>query len=324
MATSQNGWPVIDKSSSPHLTKIPKIIGKVRKDGGVAEIFTDLIDWFDTYVEDVDKGRDDWGWAHRPIRGKTKGFSNHASGCAIDLNAMLHPRGAVNTFTPAQRNAIRKRLSEKYKGVIRWGGDYNQAISKRDDMHFEIDASATRIKQVLESLGKEVDKPVNVKPKPDRPKPTTPPKTVWQNSKNSKEDNINIARMLNALGYNAGYPDGVPGTYLRDGVMAYQKDQIYMPGMKADGDWGSMMQDHYEWVKTLQDAMNGPDDGWAASNRLGWLAEDGDYKSLTGQHVMAIQKANPDLYRKAGGKVYDKIAGPVFCKMIGIKPHPSA
>lgn len=319
MAKSQNGWPVIDSGSSEYLVKIPFIIGKVRKDGGVAEIFTDLVNWLDKYVEDLDKGRDEWGYAYRPIRGQSSGYSNHASGTAIDVNAMLHPRGAINTFTPAQRAAIRKRLKDVYKGVIRWGGDYNLAIAKRDDMHFEIDASATRIEQVLKNLDKQSGGSV-VKPPQVHPKPTQPVTEVKENSGNSKEDNINIAKTLNALGYDCGYPDGVPGPRLRAGVKDYQESQLYFPGMKADGNWGPMTQAHFDWVKGLQEEL----DKWLASQRVSLLAEDGDYRDLVGRCVMATQKANPQLYKKAGGRVYDRIAGPAFCKMIGYKKHPSA
>ena len=322
MAKSQNGYPVIESSNSKYLVNIPKIIGKVRSDCGVPEIFTDLIIWMDTHVEDLDKGADEWGYSYRPIRGQSTGFSNHASGTAIDLNAMQHPRGKVNTFSAAQQAAIRKRLKETYKGVIRWGGDYDLRLAKRDDMHFEIDAPAAEVLAVVKSLG-DPSKGSSVKPAPSHPKPAKPAERVKENSQNSKSDNIAIAKLLNSLGYDAGYPDGVPGPRLRSGVKAFQAAQLYFPGMKADGNWGPMTQEHWEWVKELQAAL----DDWNASQRLGWLVEDGDYRKVTGQHVEAVQRANPDLYRKANaGKSvkFDQVAGPVFCKMIGIRKHPSA
>ena len=98
MLTSQNLWSVIPSSTSPLLTTIPKIIGKVRA-GDVATIFTYLIARFDAEVEDVDAGQDDWGYAYRAIRGATS-ISNHASATAVDLNATRHPLGQVGTFTP--------------------------------------------------------------------------------------------------------------------------------------------------------------------------------------------------------------------------------
>ena len=293
----------------------------VEADGGVKEIFEHLILWFDTCIEDVDKGKDDWGYAYRPVRGQSSGFSNHASGTAIDLNALQHPRGKINTFNEAQRNAIRKQLRDVYKGVIRWGGDYDLRIAKRDDMHFEINASSDKVKAVVKTLNcTETEQPVPVKPEPVRnPKPVEGEK-VWQNTNNSKADNIGIAKTLNALGFNAGYPDGIAGPYLRDGVRAYQSAQVYYPGMVPDGDWGPKTQAHYEWVKYLQSHL----DDWVASQRLGWIAEDGNYGSVTGKHVLAIQRGNIALYKKTGATVFDQIAGPRMCKMLGIKAHPSA
>lgn len=317
MAISQNGYPVIDRSDSTYLTKIPKIIGRVRKDAGVAEIFEYFVLWFDQNIEDVDRGADDWGWNVRPIRGQTTGYSNHASGTAIDLNAMLHPRGKSKTFTAAQSAKIRKKLKE-LGGVIRWGGDYNPRISKLDEMHFEIDAPASKIEAVLKKLGKPVKEGDDVKPVV--PTPSTPSPLVKENSKNTKQDNINITKLLNSQGYNAGTPDGRPDAQLRDAVKAYQKDQIYFPGMSIDGNWYEMTQAHFKWVKGLQAHL----DEWAVVERNGLLAEDGNYKSLTGQRVEDVQRANPDLYKKAGGAVFDRIAGPIFCKMIGYKKHPSA
>ncbi|WP_282946935.1 M15 family metallopeptidase [Cellulomonas endometrii] len=132
MATSQNGWPVIESGTDPRLVAIPKIAGRVRV-GEVAQIFTYLVTRFDAEVEDVDRGADEWGHAYRAIRGATT-YSNHASGTAIDLNATQHPLGAVGTFTTAQVAAIRRILAD-LGGVVRWGGDYS---GRKDEMHFEI------------------------------------------------------------------------------------------------------------------------------------------------------------------------------------------
>lgn len=162
MATSQNGWTVIPRGTDPRLVAIPKIIGRVRK-GDVATIFTYLVNEFDRLVEDVDQGRDDWGYAYRSIRGKTSGYSNHASGTAIDLNATKHVLGRVNTFSPTQRTAIRAIL-KRLGGVVRWGGDY---AGRKDEMHWEINASAARVAAVAAGLSGA--KPV------DNPKPTPAP-----------------------------------------------------------------------------------------------------------------------------------------------------
>lgn len=167
MATSQNGWPVVSPGTSPLLVAIPRVIGRVRK-GDVATVLAAFVERFDREVEDVDVGRDDWGYAFRSIRGKTSGYSNHASGTAIDLNATRHVLGRVNTFNAAQRAALRRLLND-FGGIIRWGGDYS---GRKDEMHFEINAGAAQVAALARKLrgtATPIDNPI---PKPS-PKPPT-------------------------------------------------------------------------------------------------------------------------------------------------------
>lgn len=145
MATSQNGWPV--HTSQTNLTPLSWVTGRVRG-GDVHAIFDHLCQWFHREIEPITKGHS-WGWAYRPIRGRTTGLSNHASGTAIDLNAPKHPLGARGTFTPEQTRKIRAKLRE-YGGAIRWGGDYS---GRKDEMHFEINTSAANLRRVVANLG---------------------------------------------------------------------------------------------------------------------------------------------------------------------------
>jgi hypothetical protein len=94
--------------------------------------------WFHETIERLDiSGQvwDEWGWAVRPVRGQTSGYSNHAGGVAEDLNATRHPRGvsASSTMTDKQIRAIELRMVF-YRGVVIWGGKW----STPDGMHFEI------------------------------------------------------------------------------------------------------------------------------------------------------------------------------------------
>lgn len=143
MATSQNGWPVHTSSSS--LKVLPWITGRVLP-GDVYTIFDYLCRRFDAEVEPITVAHS-WGWAYRPIRGSSD-TSNHASATAIDLNAPAHPLGAVNTFTSAQRTALRAILRD-LGDVVRWGGDY---AGRKDEMHLEINASAAALATVARSL----------------------------------------------------------------------------------------------------------------------------------------------------------------------------
>lgn len=174
----------------------------------------------------------------------------------------------------------------------------------------------------INSLGRgQATEAPTILPAATTPKPKPKPTRVQENSENTPASNANIARTLNAMGYKAGAPDGVPGPYLRDGVKAYQAAQVYFPGMKADGNWGPMTQAHFDWVRgTLQPAVA----KWKASKRLGALVQDGDYAAVTKRHVTEVQEDNYPAYRRVGGYYKDGLAGPVTCKLLGIKPHPSA
>ena len=143
VTTSQNGWPVIN--SSGKLREFPYITGRVYP--SVYRIFRYLCEEFDARVEDIDAAQS-WGWAVRDIRGSDQ-VSNHASGTAIDLNATKHPLGAEGTFDAAQIAEIRKILTE-LEGTVRWGGDYR---GRKDEMHFEIDASDVKARQVASKIG---------------------------------------------------------------------------------------------------------------------------------------------------------------------------
>lgn len=74
-----------------------------------------------------------WGYAPREIRGGY-GYSNHASGTAIDLNSAQFPQGRYN-MSKTQIGACRQIVKQS-GSVIRWGGDFTGVAV--DQMHFEI------------------------------------------------------------------------------------------------------------------------------------------------------------------------------------------
>lgn len=171
MATSQNGWPVLSGYSDPKLTRTPYITGKVRE-GDVQWILNDFVSWFHANVEALDTGiADDWGFAPRPIAGSSV-ISNHASGTAIDLNAVRYPMFRDN-MDAAKEAKIRARL-RRYSGAIRWGGDYR--TGRIDQMHFEINVSPAKLKGIVAELkGGNVKPAGTVKPKPG----TSTAYTAW-------------------------------------------------------------------------------------------------------------------------------------------------
>lgn len=175
MATCQNGYVAIPTSTDPRLVAIHRIAGRVRR-GGPDIVFDRLVNFFDTNIEDIDKAKDEWGYAYRPVRGQTTGLSNHA-GYAIDVNAMQHPRGVRGTFTREQIRKMDAFLKKDLEGVVRWGEKYT--IGKVDGMHFEIVGSPASVSRVAAKLSKapgavaptgKPSKPA-AKPKPSKPAP---------------------------------------------------------------------------------------------------------------------------------------------------------
>lgn len=162
MAKSQNGWTAgtpaqIGGLNNDYIkgTKV-KVAPGVRN-GDVAVVLRYVAAQFHSTVEALHAG---WCWGHnyRAIEG-SRTLSNHSSGTAIDLNAPKHPLGRANTFSAPQVKAIRKIL-DFCEGVVRWGGDYR---GRKDDMHFEINANAARVKKIADKIRAL-----------DKPKPTTP------------------------------------------------------------------------------------------------------------------------------------------------------
>lgn len=158
MPTSQNGWPVLEPDSPKLYTwTIPARTGTIRlrlRNGSAGFLLCHLLLWLAETIEPLaGDSLDDWGYAHRPIRGQTTGFSNHASGTAADANAPRHWLGQRGTFgylihgLPAEIR-IRTRL-RFYRGTIRWGGDYRL---RADEMHFELDRPLADAERVARRL----------------------------------------------------------------------------------------------------------------------------------------------------------------------------
>lgn len=145
MPTSSNGWSANDRSLVASYS-VPGGKLAVRK-GDVATVLIYVANRFHSEVEPL-KWPGNWGYAERKIRGSSTTLSNHASGTAIDLNAPKHFLGARNTFSKKQVAAIRRILKD-CEGTVRWGGDYR---SRKDEMHFEINASPSRVAAVAKKI----------------------------------------------------------------------------------------------------------------------------------------------------------------------------
>lgn len=156
MATTANGHEVIFESRTdgplPRLRKF-NIPGTGRhlflRDGSMGFILAWIAVWFDRKIERLDiigDLWDEWGWAVRPQRGQTTGYSEHSGGSAEDLNATRHPRGipANRTLTTAQIRRIKRKMVV-LGGVVIWGGEWRTP----DAMHFEIGKVSLRRCELL-------------------------------------------------------------------------------------------------------------------------------------------------------------------------------
>lgn len=157
-ATSQNGYPVLFDSRTdgplPRLRKfeIPGASGRhlILRDGSTGFLLCHMALWFHESIEALDMGTwDEWGYAVRPVRGQTSGYSNHASGTAMDLNATRHPMGVDvdATFSEEEIDAVIKRLG-KYESCLVWGGRW----SRPDGMHFEIAQPLRKVERIARKL----------------------------------------------------------------------------------------------------------------------------------------------------------------------------
>jgi hypothetical protein len=161
MATSQNGY-LANRRDLTAVYTVPGTSVKLRlRKGPVAAVLVEVARRFHTEVEPIDAGTvtDDWSYAERPIRGSTTTLSNHASGTAIDLNALRHPRGVHGTFTPAQKTAVRRILDDLRdpatgRRTVRWGEDYSTVV---DGMHFEIDDDPDAVARVAHAIQEDDD-----------------------------------------------------------------------------------------------------------------------------------------------------------------------
>lgn len=155
MTVSQNGWGVISSSTSNVLR--PWRIGPVTftgRTGAAGFMLAHFTQWFHEEIEplwpDDMQDNDDHWWGLRQISG-TSVWSNHASATAVDLNARRHPQGTEpeQTFTSTECVRIRKKMTEKYEGALKWGGDFR---TTPDPMHIELQEKSDFPAPVIRSI----------------------------------------------------------------------------------------------------------------------------------------------------------------------------
>lgn len=144
MPLSYNGWSASPDASLIGIERF--LIGRdtyvyLRKTA--APVLVWMANYWDSHIEDIDTGQqDDWGWNYRETRGGGS-LSNHASGTALDINALRYPRGTNNMPAAKQRQvmdlcALVNRAAGKT--LVLWGGLWSGEY--KDQMHLEL-ASGT-------------------------------------------------------------------------------------------------------------------------------------------------------------------------------------
>ena len=150
--TSYNGYPASQDPNEIGIKSYP-VTGtdlRLRCAESVGPLLAAFAAEFHNLIEPIDKGSlDDWGYAFRMVRGSTDRLSCHSSGTAIDLNATKHPLGKIGTF-PAEKVPMIRALAKKYG--LKWGGDFK---SRADEMHFEVNVTPVKAKEIITKLGLE-------------------------------------------------------------------------------------------------------------------------------------------------------------------------
>lgn len=144
---SDNGWQVSqDKDSievKNYMVEGTTIHFAVARDA--APLLLAFAKWYNEHIEPIaGKTYDDWGYAYRVVRGQTTGFSNHASGSAIDINSVKYPLGK-KVMKPAQAKLIREECDRL---GLKWGGDF----SRIDEMHYEVALNPKKAKELIDKL----------------------------------------------------------------------------------------------------------------------------------------------------------------------------
>ena len=145
------GWPAVRSDEMVDL-----VVGGISFPGGV---HPDIAPLMEALIEaSIDQGwltlKDGWCWgyANRPIKTPTGGFtdtpSNHSWGLAIDINAPENPFGGTTHAIPEEMGAFWETFG------FRWGGHYD---TTQDWMHFEFMGTPEDVLPLTEKARGEFD-----------------------------------------------------------------------------------------------------------------------------------------------------------------------
>ena len=143
--TSLNGWTVIEPGTGGLLVTraVPgaKVKLTLRKEAAPVLLWvaSRVHAQVRSLTENNKGGQDDGGYCYRQAR-SANGYSNHASGTAIDLNWRTWPMlGRRRSMTDKEQAAARA-IARDAAPVVAWGGNWVNSI---DEMHWEVRPGTT-------------------------------------------------------------------------------------------------------------------------------------------------------------------------------------
>ncbi len=152
MATTPNGWPVIEGSGCDLLVVAGISIMRGIRRGDVWVVMKWVAEQFHARVEPL-RSPGCWGYNKRFVAGTTT-WSEHAGGAAMDLNAPQHNMGDDPTpgpgggYTVAQVVEIHQ-IEAETEGAVIWGGDF---INNPDGMHFEASSNHAAVARFADKI----------------------------------------------------------------------------------------------------------------------------------------------------------------------------
>lgn len=134
---SLNGWPVIPSRADKRLKTgtVPGLNLRLtcHKDAlpVLLAVAAEVHERVHSLTRNNAAGQDEGGYTYREA-GISSGYSNHASGTAIDLNWRMWPM-FKDAMTAKQKAACRL-IARDFSPIVAWGGEW----SRKDQMHWEI------------------------------------------------------------------------------------------------------------------------------------------------------------------------------------------
>lgn len=151
MAKSLNGWTVLLPTSRLLATgTVPGTNRRLTLRKACLPLFLALAYDYDAWVREIDIGTvDEGGYAYRQSNGSL-GWSNHASGSAVDINWSKEGAQRITNkvfWSDPQHQKAMETIKKCYQ--VGWGGDWHGSFW--DPMHFEI-SPGTLVSDVLERV----------------------------------------------------------------------------------------------------------------------------------------------------------------------------